>query len=60
MGSNGRTKTPDAAEPSLGLCKRLDYELEVGIYIVAGNGLGDAIARDDSDAHVFGLCLFND
>ncbi len=56
----GQTKAPDAATPSLGPCKRLDYELEVGIYIGAGNDLGDAIALDDSDAHVFGMCLFND
>ncbi|MEH6471205.1 MAG: fumarylacetoacetase [Halopseudomonas sp.] len=56
----GQTKAPDAAEPSLGPCKRLDYELEVGIYIGSGNELGDRIALDDSDAHVFGLCLFND
>ncbi|MFT6916600.1 MAG: fumarylacetoacetase [Motiliproteus sp.] len=56
----GQTKAPDAAEPSLGPCKRLDYELEVGIYIGAGNALGDRIALDDSDTHVFGLCLFND
>ena len=56
----GQTKAPDAAEPSLGPCKRLDYELEVGIYIGAGNALGDSIELDASDAHVFGLCLFND
>jgi len=56
----GQTKAPDAAEPSLGPCKKLDYELEVGIYIGVGNNLGDPIALDDSDAHVFGLCLFND
>ncbi len=56
----GQTKAPDAAEPSLGPCKRLDYELEIGIYIGAGNALGDPIALDNSDDHVFGLCLFND
>ena len=36
----GQTKAPDAAEPSLGPCKKLDYELEVGIYIGVGNNLG--------------------
>ncbi|MEH6577692.1 MAG: fumarylacetoacetase [Amphritea sp.] len=56
----GQTKAPDAAEPSLGPCKRLDYELEVGIYIGKGNELGSPIALDDSDKHVFGMCLFND
>lgn len=56
----GQTKAPDATAPSFGPCKRLDYELEVGIYIGGGNKLGDSIKLDDADAHVFGLCLFND
>ena len=57
---SGQTKAPDAAEPSFGPCKRLDYELELGIYLGKGNALGDAIALDDADQHVFGFCLFND
>lgn len=56
----GQTKAPDAEVPSLGPCKRLDYELELGIYIGQGNEMGDAIELDDSDDHVFGFCLFND
>lgn len=56
----GQTKAPDADKPSLGPCKRLDYEMEVGIYIGGGNALGDSIAIDDSDEHIFGMCLFND
>ncbi|NVK24157.1 MAG: fumarylacetoacetase [Gammaproteobacteria bacterium] len=56
----GQTKAPDAIEPSLGPCKRLDYELELGIYIGKGNDLGDAIAINEADNHVFGYCLFND
>lgn len=56
----GQTKAPDAVEPSFGPCRRLDYELEVGIYIGAGNDLGEPIGLDKADQHVFGLCLFND
>ncbi len=56
----GQTKAPTAETPSFGPCKRLDYELEVGIFIGKGNNLGDAIAIDNADEHVFGLCLFND
>ena len=56
----GQTKAPTAEVPSFGPCKRLDYEMEVGIYIGGGNALGDAIDIDDADNHVFGLCLFND
>ena len=56
----GQTKAPDATEPSFGPCKRLDYELELGIYLGKGNDLGEAIKLDDADNHVFGFCLFND
>lgn len=56
----GQTKAPDAEVPSLGPCKRLDYELELGIFIGQGNDMGDAILLDNSDDHVFGFCLFND
>lgn len=56
----GQTKAPDAEQPTLTPCKRLDYELELGIYIGQGNTLGDAIALDQADQHVFGFCLFND
>ena len=56
----GQTKAPDAEVPTFSICKRLDYELELGIYIGKGNTLGEAIALDDSEQHVFGFCLFND
>jgi len=56
----GQTKAPTATEPSFGPCKRLDYELEVGIFIGKGNDLGDAISIDSAEDHVFGLCIFND
>ena len=56
----GQTKAPDAAEPSYGPCKRLDYELELGFYIGAGNELGQPVAMADAEAHLFGVGLFND
>lgn len=56
----GQTKAPDATEPSFGPCKRMDYELEMGIYIGQGNELGERIDIESAEDHVFGLCLFND
>ena len=56
----GQTKAPDAEQPSVGPCKRLDYELEMGIYIGHGNDMGESVGIDQTDQHVFGLCLFND
>ena len=56
----GQTKAADAHTPSFGPCQRLDYEMEVGVFIGNGNALGEAIAIEQAEAHVFGLCLLND
>ena len=57
---NGQTRAPDAAEPSFGPSKRVDYELELGIFIGPGNDLGAPVSLNEAEDHVFGLCLFND
>jgi fumarylacetoacetase len=51
---------PGANTPVLAPSARLDYELEVGVYLGRGNALGEPIALDQAEQHVFGLCLFND
>ncbi len=56
----GQTKAPDAATPSFGACQRLDYELELGVVMARGNALGEPVAMQDAEAHVFGISLFND
>ncbi len=56
----GQTKTPDASTPSFGNSERLDFELEMGVFIGAGNRLGEAVAVDTAEDHVFGLALVND
>ena len=56
----GQTRAPGAAAPSFGPARRLDYELEIGIFIGAGNALGDAIPIAQAEQAVFGLCLLND
>jgi fumarylacetoacetase len=56
----GQTRAAGAAAPVLGPSKRLDYELEVGIFIGAGNAIGSAIPVAEAESHVFGLCLLND
>ena len=38
----------------------LDFELEVGFVVGAGNQPGRPIAPDDADRHVFGVVLVND
>jgi len=56
----GQTRAPDAAEPSFGPSKRLDYELELGFLVGRGNALGEPIAIGDAEAHLFGVTLLND
>jgi fumarylacetoacetase len=57
---NGQRVLPGRTEPQYGPCMRLDYELELGIFIGPGNPLGERIRLAEVDAHVFGLCLLND
>ena len=56
----GQTCEGTDASPAFGATQRLDYELEVGAFIGAGNALGTPIAIEDAEHHVFGLCLLND
>lgn len=51
--------TPEGA-PAFGPCQRLDYELEMGIFIGTGNPQGTRIPIEQADKHIFGLCLLND
>lgn len=56
----GQVKGPSDPAPSFRPSQRLDYEAEVAAVIGFGNTLGEPIAIDDAEAHVFGLCLLND
>jgi fumarylacetoacetase len=57
---SGQTKADTEETPVFGPSRRLDYELEVGVFIGAGNGLGEPIAMSDVEDRLFGLCLVND
>jgi fumarylacetoacetase len=57
---NGQTASSDAAAPSFGPCKRLDYELELGVWVGPGNAPGEPIPIGAAAAHVAGFCLLND
>lgn len=57
----GQTRpSADGQAPQFGPCQRLDYELELGVYVGKGNAQGERIPLDQADEHVFGLCLLND
>jgi fumarylacetoacetase len=56
----GQTKPPDAEVPTFGPSRRLDYELELGIWVGPGNPDGRPITIDDAADHIAGYCLLND
>lgn len=56
----GQTLPAGDTEPRFGPCARLDYELELGIWIGQGNDIGQAIPIAEADQHLAGLCLLND
>jgi fumarylacetoacetase len=56
----GQRKKPDDAVPSFGPCERLDYELELGIWVGPGNEPGQPIPIAGVRDHIAGYCLLND
>jgi fumarylacetoacetase len=56
----GQSKASDAPEPIFGPSRMLDYELEMGFFMGAGNHRGSAIPIDQAQHYIFGFCLVND
>lgn len=56
----GQIKKSEAPAPNFQPTQMLDYELEVGFFVGAGNELGQPIVIDNAEEHIFGLCLVND
>ena len=56
----GQRLPPARETPVFGPSERLDFELEVGIFVGPGNSSGEAIPIAAAERHVFGLCLLND
>ena len=56
----GQTLLPGATQPVFGASKKLDIELELGIFIGSGNALGEPVSITQAEDHVFGICLLND
>ena len=56
----GQRKAPEAEAPEYGPSRRLDYELELGMFIGRGNALGAPIAIGAAAGHIAGYCLLND
>ncbi len=57
---NGQRKAPDTDVPEYGPSRRLDYELELGLWVGRGNALGSPIPVGEAGEHIAGFCLLND
>lgn len=51
---------PRPEGPVFGPCEKLDYELELGIWIGPGNAQGAPIPIGQAQEHIAGFCLLND
>ncbi len=56
----GQQRPAPGEAPGFGPSKRMDYEMELGVFVGPGNALGDAISIEDAEKHIFGLCILND
>ena len=56
----GQIKETPNAPPVLAPCRKLDYELEVAIYIGQGNAQGQPLSLAAAEDAIFGLSLLND
>jgi fumarylacetoacetase len=56
----GQIKGPESEQPVYAASRALDYEAEMGCFVGPGNALGETVALDQAEDHLFGLCLVND
>ena len=57
----GQARPASAGQPpSFGPSQRLDFELEMAMFVGPGNAQGTRITIDEADDHIFGVCLLND
>jgi fumarylacetoacetase len=57
---HGQLRLDPTEAPTFAPSRRLDFELELGVWIGPGNRLGEPVSLDHADAHVAGYCLLND
>ena len=57
---SGQRKAPDADAPDFGPCRRLDYEVELGLWVGPGSELGAGVPIDEALDHLAGITLLND
>jgi len=56
----GQLKPPAAAAPTFGPCKRLDFELEMGVVVGGASQMGHMLTEAQAAEMIFGFVLLND
>src|SRR6266571_5494173 len=56
----GQTRPSGADAPVYGVCRRLDFEAELGFVVGTESMLGERVPAGRFAEHVFGACLVND
>jgi fumarylacetoacetase len=57
---SGQRKDASEEAPSFGPCQKLDYELELAVWVGPGNRQGEPIPISEAGEQMFGLGLVND
>ena len=56
----GQSKSADEPTPTFAPTRNLDFELELGVWIGAGNTLGEPVPIEAAEHCIAGYCLLND
>jgi fumarylacetoacetase len=56
----GQLKPPSAEVPSFTPCKRLDFELEMGVVVGQASVIGEMLSEKQAEEMIFGFVLLND
>jgi fumarylacetoacetase len=56
----GQLKPPAADVPSFGPCKRLDFELEMGVVVGQPSAMGEMLTEKQAEEMIFGFVILND
>jgi fumarylacetoacetase len=56
----GQLKPPTSDAPTFGPCKRLDFELEMGVVVGQPSAMGEMLTEAQAEAMIFGFVLLND
>jgi len=56
----GQLKPPSVEVPSFGPCKRLDFELEMGVVVGQPSPIGERLTEQQAEEMIFGFVILND